>query len=155
MLLLSTAYAGQIALPKDTEIKVKFGADMQINSGNLEVGIPLLIYLAEDISMGGVVVIKAGTEGKAEVIEVIKASAPGKPGYIKVEFVELGVGDDYKTKSGNNIKLTGFVENQGKGKGIISKILIYGFFTGGSQGKINASQIYPAIVKDFEIMTND
>ena len=53
-------HAGKVQIPEDTELKVKFDPGMNISSGNLQQGIPLLIYLAEPVEIGGKIIIEEG-----------------------------------------------------------------------------------------------
>jgi len=156
LLSVSVAFGARVVLPEDTPIKVKFDPAMEINSGRVTAGIPLLIFLAEDVKIGGKTVIEAGAQGKAEVIEVVKASKPGKPGYIKIAFTEMGVKGEFKTQSGESIKLKGEYENQGKGRSFFTKIpFLYGFFISGHQGKVDSKLIYPVNVSETIILESE
>jgi len=150
----SSALAGKVVLPEETEIKVKFDPNMIVNSGKLQPGIPLLIFLEEDIKVGGKTIVEAGATGKAEVVEVVKASKPGKPGFIKIAFTELEPKGAYKTADNAKIKIAGFAEGQGKGKKLLSYIFFFGLILKGGQGEIDARQSYPAIIKETIILEN-
>ena len=44
-ILFSGAYAGKVVLPEGTEIKVNFEPTMKVDSGKLQPGLTLAIYL--------------------------------------------------------------------------------------------------------------
>jgi hypothetical protein len=149
------AHAGKVQLPEETQIKVKFDSTMVISSGKLDKGIPLLIYLAEPIIIGGRVIVPAGAQGKAEVVDVVKAAKPGKPGYIKVRFIELEPKGEFKTLDDAKIKLSGAVENKGKGKKLLSYLFIFGLFIKGKDAVIPSNMTYPAQVEETIILQSE
>lgn len=151
-LLPAYAWAGKVVLPEDTEVKVKFGSSVRVNSGMLQKGLEIPIYLAEDITIGGKTIVEEGAEGSATVMEIERASRPGDPGYIKLSFTELETKGEYETANGENIKLDGIVENRGKGRKVLSWLFILGLFISGSEGEIDASQAYTATVKETVIL---
>lgn len=151
-LLPVCASAGKIVLPEKTEVKLKFDSYIILNSGKLQKGLELPVYLEEDIKIGGKTIIEKGAEGKAEVTEVVEHSKPGKPGYIKLAFTELKAKGEYKTLDGEVIKLAGEVENEGKGRKFISLLFIFGLFINGSEGEIDNSQVYTATVAETIIL---
>jgi hypothetical protein len=146
------ALAGKVVLPEDTEVKVKFGSSIMVNSGMLQKGLDIPIYLAEDITIGGKTIVEEGTEGSAKVIEIERASRPGDPGYIKLSFTELDTKGEYETANGEPIKLDGIVDNKGKGRKFLSLLFILGLFISGSEGEIDTSQTYTATVKETVIL---
>lgn len=151
-LLSGGAYAAKIVLPESTPIKVRFDQSLEINSGKVEKGMELPIVLAEDIKIGGKTVIEAGASGKAEVVEAEGNSRPGNPGYIKIAFLELEPKGEYKTGDGSPIMLSGFEENKGKGKKLLSFIFIFGLFISGSEGEIDTALDYTATIKETVIL---
>ena len=114
-LLGVTAQAGTIQVPKGQVVKVKFAPGMKISSGELAPQVPLLIYLAEPIEIGGKTVVEEGAQGTAKVVEVKKAGKGGKPGYIKVAFQELDTKGEYLSRDNAKIKLEGELETHRKG----------------------------------------
>ena len=126
----STVYAGKVQIPKDKEISVRFSTNIKISSGVLAESIPILFHLEEPIEIGGIVIVEKGAEGKAIVKESVKSSKGGKPGKLVLEFVELTPKGDYNTIDDSKIKLTGTVTAEGKGKKLLSYLLIFGLFTG-------------------------
>jgi len=149
-------FAARVVLPEDTDITVQFDNTTKINSGNVEAGQMLDFTLAEDIKIGGKTVVEAGAPGKAEVVDLKKASAPGKPGYIKIKFTELGSKGEFKTAEDAPIKLSGEFENKGKGKSFLTKIpLLYGFFVGGGQGKVDTKATYNAKVAETIVLESE
>jgi hypothetical protein len=150
-----SATAGKVRLFKDDTIKVKFDPNMEINSRRLQKDIPLLIYLAEDIEVGGTVIVEAGATGKAVVTELERASTPGKPGYIKVSFVELEAKGEFKTADNEIIKLAGEVDAKGKGQKLLSFILGFGLLIRGTNGEIPTDGIYPATIAETVTLQSD
>jgi hypothetical protein len=150
-----SATAGKVRLFKDDTVMVRFDSKMEINSGRLQKDIPLLIYLAEDIEVGGTVIVEAGATGKAVVTEVERASTPGKPGYIKVAFLELEAKGEFQTADDEIIKLTGEVEAKGKGQKLLSFILGFGLLIRGTNGEIPTDGVYPAVIAETVTMQSD
>jgi len=147
--------AGKIQLPEDTELKLQFASGMKISSGNVSPGIPLLVYLAEPVKIGGKVIIEEGAEGKAEVLETESSSRPGKPGYIRVGFVELSPRGEYDTADGSPIKLKGEIEFTGKGRKLLSYLFIFGLFIKGTQGEVPVDAVYTAEVAETVVMQSE
>lgn len=152
MILPAGVFAARVVIPEETEIKVKFSPTVEVKSGKLQPGIELPITLAEDIKIGGKTIIEAGAEGKAKVLEITDSSRPGKPGFIKVGFVELGTKGEYKTADGSMIKLAGVAEDKGKSRKLLSWIFILGLFIKGSDGEIDTAAVYPAMIKETVIL---
>lgn len=149
------AYAGKVLLPEETEVKVRFDPNMKVNSGELQKGIPLLIYLAESIKIGGKTIVEEGAQGKAEVLEVRKASKPGKPGYIKVGFVELEPKGEFAALDESKIQLSGEAEAGGKGKKLLSYLFIFGLFIKGGQAELPSDTVYTAQIKETIVMQSE
>jgi hypothetical protein len=154
MLLAASLPAATIQLPRGTEVKVKFAAAAKVSSGNLAKDVPVLFTLAEPVIIGGETLVEAGAAGTAKVVEVKKAGKAGKPGYIKVAFVELEPKGVYQTADKAKIKLTGEVENKGKGKKFFSMLFIAGLFIKGGQGEIPANTVYTAKVAESITLEN-
>ncbi len=151
-LLPAGAFAGKVVLPEETAIKVKFDPAIKINSGKLQPGLTLTIFLAQDVKIGGATIIEAGAEGTAKVEEIVPASRPGDPGKIKISFVDLGTKGKYHAADNARIKLGGFVENEGKGRKLLSWVFVLGLFIKGSQGEIDNMLEYPAIIKETTVL---
>jgi hypothetical protein len=152
--ILSTisVQAATIQLPKGTEVKLKFVEGMKISSGDLSKGIPIIAYLEEAIEIGGKTVVEKGAQATANVAEVTPAGKPGKPGHIKIEFVELETKGAYQSIDGSKIKLTGILENTGKSKKTLSLIFIFGLFIKGTQGEITTNAVYTVQVAESIIL---
>jgi hypothetical protein len=148
VLLAASLPAATIQLPRGTEVKVKFTTAAKVSSGNLAKDAPVLITLAEPVIIGGETLVEAGATGTAKVVEVKKAGSVGKPGYIKVAFVDLEPKGIYQTADKAKIKLSGEVENKGKGKKLLSILFIAGLFIKGGQGEIPADTVYTAKVAE-------
>jgi hypothetical protein len=147
--------AGKIQIPEETPVKVRFDPSMKISSKTLQPGIPLLIYLAEPVEIGGKVIIEKGAMGKAEVLEVKHASKPGKPGYLKVGFISIKPKGEYNTLDGSSIKLAGEVEANGKGKKLLSWLFIFGLFIKGSEATLPSDAIYTVHTAETIRVSND
>jgi hypothetical protein len=148
IMLAAALPAATIQLPRGTEVKVKFAAAAKVSSGNLAKDVPVLFVLAEPVVIGGETLVEAGAAGTAKVVEVKKAGKAGKPGYIKVAFVDLEPKGIYQTADKAKIKLTGEIENKGKGKKFFSMLFIAGLFIKGGQGEIPPTAIYTAKVAE-------
>jgi len=151
-----SAFAGKIMIPEGKEIKVRFDPNMEINSSTVSEGVPLLVNLAEPIDIGGVIVVEKGASGTATVVEVKKHGMVGKPGYIKIQFVDLETKGEYRApEEGGKIKLAGFAENKGKKKTIISILLGFGLIIKGGKGQISTSDYYTATVAESIILESE
>lgn len=147
------AFAGKVSLPKDmTGIKVKFDPALRIDSGRILEGDSIVIYLAQDIKIGGITIVEAGARGTAVATKVVKASKPGDPGKIELSFVEMNPKGSYRSKGGSTIKLAGVVSDDGGGRKILSWLFIFGLFIKGGQGEIDTSLEYPATVGETIIL---
>ncbi len=156
VLFLSTAAtAGKVVVPEGTEVKVRFGEGVEVSSGKLQPGITLSIYLAEDVKVGGATIIEAGAEGKAKVEEIKESSRPGKPGSIKIAFVELGTKGKYKTAGDAVIKLSGGVEAEGKSRKLVSWLFILGAFISGTDGEVDTTMDYPAKIVETVVLESE
>ena len=151
----SEIMAGKVVLPEGTGIKVNFEPSMEVKSGKLQKGVTLVIYLAEDIKVGGKTIVEAGAEGLAKVENAVESSRPGKPGQIVVKFVELGSKGKYNTLNDAKIKLAGSIDNQGKGRKLLSWLFIFGLFIKGSQGEIDTSQSYMATIAETIVLESN
>jgi len=144
--------AGTIQIPKGMEVKVKFAPGMKITSGELTKDVPLLIYLAEPIKIGNTTIVEADAQGTAKVVEVKKAGKGGKPGYIKVAFVDIESRGEYRSPDDARIKLGGEIENAGKSRKTLSYLFIFGLFISGKQGVINPDVVFDAKVAESIIL---
>ena len=155
LFVIPSLQAGKIRVPEGTEIKVRFDKEVKINSGKLNQGVPIQIYLEDPVIIGGRVVIDEGTTGKAEVLEVKSSGRAGKPGYLKIGFVELEPKGEFKRVDGTTIKISGEVEADGKGKKLLSYLFIFGLFIKGSQAEIPTDQVYNAVIAETIDMSNE
>lgn len=144
--------AATLQLPKGTKAKLKFSPGMKLSSGELSAGVPIVCYLSEPIQIGGKTVVEEGAQATARVVEAKKAGKGGKPGYIKIEFVELETKGEYRSVDGAKIKLNGYIENTGKGKKTLSYLFIFGLFISGGQGEIDANATYTVEVSESIIL---
>ncbi len=147
--------AAKVIVPEGTEIKVKFDAAAEVNSGKLGKGAVVKIFLVEDIKIGGKTIVEAGAEGTAAVEDAVAASRPGDPGKIKIAFVDLNTKGAYKASDDGKIKLSGSVADEGGGRKIISWIFILGLFIKGGQGEIDTALDYPATIAESVILESN
>ena len=157
LFLLTTAVpvgAITMQLTRDTQVKVKFAPGTKISSGTLAKDAVLDITLVEPVNAGGNVLIEAGAKGTAKVVDVQKASKPGKPGSIKVQFVDLETKGAFATVDGAKIKLAGPADGKGKGKKVLSYIFIFGLLISGGQGQISADSVYTATVAETIVLNS-
>ncbi|MBU0982679.1 MAG: hypothetical protein KKA42_02345 [candidate division Zixibacteria bacterium] len=148
--------AATFQLPAGTEVKVKFNSDLKISSGELAVGTPLAVTLAEPIKIGDRLLVAAGAAGKAVVAEVKKAGKPGKPGMIKVDFLELGTRGGFKTPDGSALKLAGSAVGKGKSKKLLAYCTIVGIFLiNGGQGELDPNQTYTATIAETVVLASE
>ncbi|UCD95136.1 MAG: hypothetical protein JSU69_03550 [Candidatus Zixiibacteriota bacterium] len=148
LLTVPNIEAGKIQLSEGTEVKVSFGLDQKLTSARLMKDLPLPIVLAEAVVIGGKTVIEEGAVGQAKILELKPASKAGKPGYLKIGFVELEPKGEYETAEGAKIPLTGEIEAKGKGRKLLSYLFIFGLFIKGSQAELPAGEIYTAKVAE-------
>jgi hypothetical protein len=151
-LLAASLSAATIQMPRGTDVKVKFAAAAKVSSGELAKDIPVLFTLVEPVIIGGETLVEEGATGTAKVVEVKKAGKPGTPGYIKLAFVDLEPKGIYQTPDKAKIKLTGEIENKGKGKKFLSILFIAGLFIKGGQGEIPMDSVYTAKVAETIIL---
>ncbi len=144
----------QIKLPAGTEVTVSFKQD--VSSKYVAPGEEVLIQLAEDIAIGGVVLVKAGCAGKAMVKSVENAGKGGKAGKLEIELVGLDPEGGYKALEDKKIGLAaaeGSLKAKGKGKKTLSYLFIFGLFIKGGEGVIAADQpIKAAVTEDIFIV---
>ncbi len=140
--------AGKIQLSDGQEVKIKFDSTARVSSGTVAKGVPILIHLVEPLDIDGVIIVEKDAPGTATVVDVEKASKPGKPGKIKVEFTDLEPRGDYISPAGTKIKLTGSIEGKGKGKKFLSYLFIAGLFIKGSDAVINTDSTYTATIAE-------
>jgi len=156
LLMTPIAKSATFQVPAGTEVKVKFSGATKISSGKLEAGTRLPITLVEPIKIGDVLLVAEGAAGSAVVKKVEKASAPGKPGKLVVEFVDMGTRGGYRTADGSAIKLSGKVEKVGKGKKLLAYVTIIGVaFIKGGQGEIDTKQVYTATVAQTTVLQSE
>lgn len=80
-----------VTVPALTPVYVRI--DEEISSKKHKNGDHFRIFIAEDVRVGGAVVIPAGSEGEGEVIHAARSGAGGKPGELLVTARFVRVGD--------------------------------------------------------------
>ena len=84
--------AGQkLVLREGTEVPLKFA--QEVTSKTASEGDPVNFVVAEDVKVGDVVVVKAGTKAVGEVANAKKAGMMGKGGELNVRLNHMRVGD--------------------------------------------------------------
>jgi hypothetical protein len=101
----STPPAEVHALPAMTAVSLRLGAE--ISSNRNRPGDRFTIYIAEDVRVGDVTVIPAGSQGEGEVVHAQKSGAGGKAGelILAARFVLVG---------GREVRLRSFAAGVGK-----------------------------------------
>lgn len=145
LVLGSIAYPATMQVPKGTELKVKLVTDAELKSDKTAKDTSIPITLVDPVVIGGKTVVEAGATGTAKVAEVQKAG-DGKPGVIKIAFVELEPKGNYVSPTGAKIKLGGGIEAQGKKK---KSLFVFGKLT---EGKISTTETYKATVAESIVL---
>jgi len=149
LVLIPSLGFAQIKLPAGTEVTVSFKQD--VSSKYVSPGEEVLTQLSEDIAIGGVVLVKAGCEGKARVKSVESAGKGGKGGKLEIELVGLNAGGGYQALEDKQITLKaveGPLKAQGKGKKTLSYLFIFGLFIKGNEAVFQADQPIKATVTE-------
>lgn len=142
------ANATVVRLDKGTEIKIRLVSGTKVSSDNFVKGDSLHIVLIEPVVLDDSTVVEIGAQGRAIVTESIRGGKGGKPGYIKVRFASLFPKGVFKTIDGSPILLSGEIENEGKGKKILSWIFVAGLFIRGENGEIDTDSAYTARIAE-------
>jgi hypothetical protein len=147
LVLLSsvTAFSATMQLPKGMELKVKLVSDVELKSDKTAKDTQIPITLVDPIVVAGKTLVEAGAKGTAKITEVQKAG-DGKPGMIKLTFVDLEPKGTFVASNGAKIKLAGEVVGQGKKK---KSLLVFGKAT---DGKISTSDTYKATVAESIVL---
>ena len=155
LLIVATAQAGRVQLPEGHPVKVKFPAGAEIRSDKVTEGVTFGIELAEPIKVGPATIVEQGATGTAVVKEVKEAGRGGSPGKIAIQFVELEPKGDFSLPQGERIKLTGMIDDEGKGKKTLSYILGFGLFIKGGQGEIKTDSVYTVEVAETVMLESE
>ncbi|RKX25374.1 MAG: hypothetical protein DRP47_09930 [Candidatus Zixiibacteriota bacterium] len=157
LILISTSVVNSatIQIPKDTPVKVKFKQGLRITSGEFNKGSVIPITLAQPIDKNGIILVETGAEGTAQVVEIEKAGGNGKPGYIKIEFVDIKPKGAFSLREGEAIKLEGeLVEAKGKGKGFFPWLFLK-FILKGGEAEIATDKVYEVKVAESAMMQSE
>lgn len=102
----STAIPDKIILREGVDVPLKFGQDL--SSKTAVDGDPVVFILDQDIKVGDVIVVKAGSKAFGEVTNAHKSGMMGKPGDLNIRLDHLKAGDEKirlrgtKAKEGEN-----------------------------------------------------
>lgn len=102
----STAIPDKIILREGVDVPLKFGQDL--SSKTAVDGDPVVFILDQDIEVGDVIVVKAGSKAFGEVTNAHKSGMMGKPGDLNIRLDHLKAGDEKirlrgtKAKEGEN-----------------------------------------------------
>jgi hypothetical protein len=107
--------AGKILLPQGTPVRLVFDSD--VTSRTAVVGDQIPLKLADDISVGGVLVAKKGAPAFAIVIQVDKTGAGGLPGVLSFQVQSLDL-------NGVTVRLAGTAAREGEPKPPNAAVLI-------------------------------
>jgi hypothetical protein len=86
-----TNEAGGALLREGTELPLTFAQDL--SSKTAAEGDPVMLTLAQDLAINGVVIARAGAKATGEVTNARKAGMMGKGGELNVRLDKLSVGD--------------------------------------------------------------
>ena len=137
-----------VRLNKGTEVKVQFTHEGKVSSGEFDEGDSVDIALTEAIIMDDSTIVEKGAAGKAVVTDVEKSGKGGKPGYIKVAFVNLQPKGAFTTTDNVPILISGEAENKGNSKKTCSYIMFLGLFVKGGDGEIDKTAVYTATLSE-------
>ncbi len=152
-LLFAQTGLAKIQIPKGKEVVVTFAPGIDVTSKMFKKGDPIPIVLDQPIDIGGKILVKSGTPGKAVVVGAEKAGKRGKPGMIQVVFEELKPDGPFQLTEGDFIKLEAdTLTAEGKGKKTLSWILGFGFFIKGGEARIDAGRTFTVKVAESVFM---
>ena len=103
----AAAPSGKLVLKEGTDVSLKF--DQDLSSKTAQEGDPVALVLDQDLTVGNVVVAKAGDKAVGEVSHAKKAGMMGKGG-------ELNIRLDYVKAGDNRIMLRGTKGREGDDK---------------------------------------
>jgi len=146
--------ASDYQVVKGTRLEVIFVDE--ISSGNHTKGQKINFELVKPVQFGGTILLMdSGTVGVAEVVEVEKASRPGKPGSISVKFLSIKPQGSYvldesvadgiiqlKSDPFVSDSLTAPITAEGKGRKLLSYLFIMGLFIKGGDAVIIPGEVY-------------
>lgn len=117
-----------------TEVALKMSEELTTNGKKLRVGQRFRMEVAEPVSVGGNVVIPAGSPATGEVTEVRNKGMWGKSGAINARVLYVQV-------NGRQIRLSGSLDDKGKTgtAGVVAAVALLpvaGFFTTGTSALI-------------------
>lgn len=155
-LIASTAaFGAKLQLAEGEEIQVRFASGLTVTSGTYTQGDSIPIVLDQPISIGGKIVVESGALGTAVVVEGEPAGSGGKPGKIKIAFVNLETKGTFKLVEGDKIQLSGETElYEGKGKGFFPWLFLK-FILKGSQATVPTTVSYPCKVAETVMLKDD
>ena len=151
----SPVQAAKVQVPAGQEVKVSFDPSLVVSSGSLVTGVPVLIRLAEPITVAGEVIVEAGARGTASVKESVRAGRGGKPGKLVIEFIDLEPKGKWKPIGADRIRIEGSVERTGKGRKLLSYLFIFGLFIKGTQAELPADSVYVARLAENVLFTDE
>jgi len=99
--------AVKLVLKEGTDVKLKFADDLSSKTANE--GDPVNLVLAEDLTVGNVVVVKTGAKATGTITNAKKAGMMGKAGELNMRLEHLKAGDQ-------RVRLRGSKGKEGEGK---------------------------------------
>lgn len=129
----------RLILAAGDSLAVRFSA--QSCSGDLAKGVAPQAEAAEDKIISGLVVVKEGAPVVVKIVEAKDNGRAGKAGKLVVEFVSVEAADGAIVPLGGGDPLT----REGKGKGIILKVVTLFLIKGGEPCLDMAERFYPHI----------
>lgn len=116
------------------EVPLLLREELTTKKKQLRVGQRIQLEVASNVTVGGVVVIPAGTPAVGELTEVRNKGMWGKSGYISARVLSLRIGD-------RQVRLSGTFDDKGVTGtaavvGAIALVPVVGFFTTGTSAMI-------------------
>jgi hypothetical protein len=117
-----------------TEIPMLLREELTTKKKKLRVGQRVQLEVANNITVGGVTVVPAGTPAVAELTEVRNKGMWGKSGYVAARIISMRLGD-------RQVRLSGTFDDKGVTgtAGVVASVAlipVVGFFTTGTSAEI-------------------
>lgn len=143
------ATAAGIQLPKGSKAIVQFDPNSTVSSAKFAEGDKVPVYLVEPIVMGGVTLVEEGAMGTAVVTSAKSAGKGGSPGKLQLAFESINPKGPYVPLELNTVPVEGTTpEYKGKGKKLLSYLLIFGLFISGGQAEVPADATFEVQVTE-------
>ena len=149
--VLAVAPAADNVLRTGTQIQLKMEEQLTTAGKKLRVGQHFRLSVIEPVTVGGQIVIPAGSPAMGEVTEVRNKGMWGKSGHLTASLLHVSI-------NGRQIRLSGTFDDKGVTgtAGVVAAVAfvpVVGFFTTGTSAKIVAgSQVKGFIGEDVPLI---